>query len=714
MSEDRNALRDIPVDKLLKHDAYDELAALAAEIAAHDAAYYQEDAPKVSDAEYDALRKRNDEIERKFPDLVRDDSPNKRVGAAVAQGFGKVSHNPPMLSLGNAFSADDVVEFYDRIRRFLSLSPEEPVEIVAEPKIDGLSVSLRYENGKFKQGATRGDGREGEDVTENLRTMREIPDTIEDAPAVIEVRGEVYMSKTDFLSLNQRQDEAGGKVFANPRNAAAGSLRQKDPSVTAARPLKIFLYAWGYVSGVNAQGYGGEIDWPDQWSFYDRLKKWGFPVNPYATVCKTFDDTMALYERLGTDRATLDYDIDGVVYKVNRLDWQQRLGFVSRAPRWATAHKFPAEKATTLVNKIDIQVGRTGTLTPVAHLEPITVGGVVVQRATLHNEDYIREKDIRVGDRVLIQRAGDVIPQVLEVDLDARKSPAPDPFEMPHTCPECGSLAVREEGQAAWRCTGGLICPAQAVERLKHFVSRDAFDIEGFGAKHIEAFWQEGIVKAPADIFRLAEKRDEIAGREGWGEKSADNLIAAIEHRRAIELARFIYSLGIRQVGQATARLLASRYGSFANWRDAMIAAADRNSEAYAELVDIDGIGPSMADDLIGFFAEDHNLSVLEGLEHELQIEDFVTADTSDSPISGKTLVFTGNLEAMSRGEAKARAEAMGAKVAGSVSKKTDLVIAGPGAGSKRKKAEDLGVQVIDEDAWMKILDGDAPQMQLL
>ncbi len=714
MSDDRNALRDIPVEKLLKHDAYDELAALAAEIAQHDAAYYQEDAPKVSDADYDALRKRNDEIEKKFPDLVRDDSPNKRVGAAVAQGFGKVQHNPPMLSLGNAFSSDDVVEFYDRIRRFLSLSAGEPVEIVAEPKIDGLSVSLRYENGKFVQGATRGDGREGEDVTENLRTMGEIPDTIEGAPDEIEVRGEVYMSKTDFLALNARQEEAGNKVFANPRNAAAGSLRQKDPSVTASRPLKIFLYAWGYVSGVNGQGYGGAIDWPDQWSFYERLKKWGFPVNPYATVCKTFDDTMALYEKLGRDRATLDYDIDGVVYKVNRLDWQQRLGFVSRAPRWATAHKFPAEKATTLVNKIDIQVGRTGTLTPVAHLEPITVGGVVVQRATLHNEDYIREKDIRVGDRVLIQRAGDVIPQVLEVDLKARKSPAPDPFEMPHTCPECGSLAVREEGQAAWRCTGGLICPAQAVERLKHFVSRDAFDIEGLGGKHIEAFWLDQIVEVPADIFRLGEKRDDIAGREGWGNKSADNLIAAIEHRRAIELARFIYSLGIRQVGQATARLLASRYGSFAHWREAMIAAADRDSEAYAELVDIDGIGPAMADDLIGFFAEEHNLSVLKDLEDELQIEDFVAAETSDSPISGKTLVFTGNLEAMSRNEAKARAEAMGAKVAGSVSKKTDLVIAGPGAGSKRKKAEELGVQVIAEEDWLKILDGDEPQMQLL
>ncbi len=706
MSGDTGALRDIPVDKLLKHDAFDELAALAKEIAAHDAAYYQDDAPHISDADYDALRKRNDEIEARFPDLVRDDSPSKRVGAAVASGFGKVQHNPPMLSLGNAFSADDVAEFYDRIRRFLSLSVDEPVEIVAEPKIDGLSVSLRYENGSFKQGATRGDGREGEDVTANLRTLAEIPETIADAPDVIDIRGEVYMSKADFMALNARQEEAGGKLFANPRNAAAGSLRQKDPSVTASRPLKIFTYAWGHVSG--------GIGWREQWGFYERLRGWSFPVNPYARVCRTMEDTLALYEQLGAERAALDYDIDGVVYKVNRLDWQERLGFVSRAPRWATAHKFPAEKATTLVEKIDIQVGRTGTLTPVAHLQPITVGGVVVQRATLHNEDYIREKDIRAGDRVLIQRAGDVIPQVLEVDLAARPDPAPEPFRMPDTCPECGSLAVREEGQAAWRCTGGLICPAQAVERLKHFVSRDAFDIEGFGAKHIEAFWQEGIVEAPADIFRLSEKRDLLAGREGWGEKSADNLIASIEQRRAIELARFIYSLGIRQVGQATARLLASRYGSLENWRKKMIAAEDHDSEAYAELIDIDGIGPAMADDLIGFFKEEHNLKVLDDLHKELEIEDYVAADTSGSPISGKVLVFTGNLEAMSRSEAKARAESIGAKVAGSVSKKTDFVIAGPGAGSKRKKAEELGVTVLSEDEWMALLAGDAPQFQLL
>lgn len=707
-------LRGIAVEDLMKPDAAVELEMLAAEISAHDAAYYLDDAPHITDAAYDALRQRNDAIEARFPDLVRDDSPSKRVGAGVAAGFGKVQHRPPMLSLGNAFNDEDVTEFYERIRRFLSLDTAEPVEIVAEPKIDGLSISLRYEEGVFVRGATRGDGREGEDVTENLRTLGEVPQSIAGAPPVIEVRGEVYMSKTDFLALNARQEQSGAKVFANPRNAAAGSLRQKDPSVTASRPLKIFVYAWGDVSGSNAQGYGGGTDWPDQWQFYARLKAWGFPVNPYAGVCRTQQETLALYDKLGSDRAALDYDIDGVVYKVNRLDWQERLGFVSRAPRWAIAHKFPAEKAMTTIEKIDIQVGRTGTLTPVAHLSPITVGGVVVQRATLHNEDYIREKDIREGDKVQIQRAGDVIPQVLAVDLSARPDPAPAPFGMPETCPECGSLAVREEGQAAWRCTGGLICPAQAVERLKHFVSRDAFDIEGFGAKHIEAFWLEGIVTSPADIFRLTDKRDAIAGREGWGAKSADNLLAAINARRAIELARFIYSLGIRQIGQATARLLASRYGNFDVWRHAMVAAADRESEAYGELIDIDGIGPAMADDLIGFFAEAHNIEVLDALQEELEIEDFVVADTGNSPISGQTLVFTGNMETMSRSEAKARAEAMGAKVAGSVSKKTDLVIAGPGAGSKRKKAEEFGVKVISETEWLDLLRGNANQLQLL
>ena len=707
-------LRGIAVEDLMKPDAAVELEVLAAEISAHDAAYYHDDAPHITDAAYDALRQRNDAIEARFPDLVRDDSPSKRVGAGVAAGFGKVQHRPPMLSLGNAFNGEDVTEFYDRIRRFLSLDAAEPVESVAEPKIDGLSISLRYEEGVFVRGATRGDGREGEDVTENLRTLCEVPQSIAGAPPVIEVRGEVYMSKTDFLALNARQQQSGAKAFANPRNAAAGSLRQKDPSVTASRTLKIFVYAWGDVSGSNAQGYGGGTDWPDQWQFYARLKAWGFPVNPYACVCRTLQETLALYDKLGSDRAALDYDIDGVVYKVNRLDWQERLGFVSRAPRWAIAHKFPAEKAMTIIEKIDIQVGRTGTLTPVAHLNPITVGGVVVQRATLHNEDYILEKDIREGDKVQIQRAGDVIPQVLAVDLSARPDPAPAPFEMPETCPECGSLAVREEGQAAWRCTGGLICPAQAVERLKHFVSRDAFDIEGFGAKHIEAFWLEGIVTSPADIFRLTDKRDAIAEREGWGAKSADNLLAAINARRAIELARFIYSLGIRQIGQATARLLASRYGNLDVWRHAMVAAADRESEAYGELIDIDGIGPAMADDLIGFFAEAHNIEVLDALQEELEIEDFVVADTGSSPISGQTLVFTGNMETMSRSEAKARAEAMGAKVAGSVSKKTDLVIAGPGAGSKRKKAEEFGVKVISETEWLDLLRGNDNQLQLL
>ena len=700
-------LRHIAVDELLKPDAAVELELLAKEIAAHDAAYHQEDAPTVSDQEYDALRRRNEDIEARFPDLIRPDSPSKRVGAAPAQGFAKVQHRPPMLSLGNAFSEDDVAEFAERIRRFLNMPSDEDVAFVAEPKIDGLSISLRYESGEFVRGATRGDGREGEDVTENLRTVDDVPARLTgDAPDVLEVRGEVYLAKSDFLALNKRQEESGGKIFANPRNAAAGSLRQKDPRVTASRPLGLFVYAWGDVTGVNGQGYGGAVDWQDQWTFYERLQGWGFAVNPYAKLCRSVAELMAAYNALGAERPTLDYDIDGIVYKVNRLDLQERLGFVSRAPRWAIAHKFPAEKALAKVLDIDIQVGRTGVLTPVAHLEPVTVGGVVVQRATLHNEDYVAEKDIRVGDTVMIQRAGDVIPQVLSVDVSQRPSPEPAPFEMPHICPECGSQAVRETGQAAWRCTGGLFCRAQVKERLKHFVSRDAFDIEGFGTKHVEAFLDEGLIRTPVDIFKLTA--DQLAGRDGWGERSIENLLNSINARREIELPRFIYALGIPQIGQATARLLAQRYGSLAAWRDAMQAASDESGEAYADLIDIDGIGPSMADDLIGFFKEDHNLAILAALtdpdDAGLTVLDFVRAVSADSPVAGKTLVFTGSLEVMGRSEAKARAEALGAKVAGSVSKKTDLVIAGPGAGSKLKKAEELGVPVITEEQWISLV----------
>lgn len=701
------SLRDVSVDELLKPDAAVELEALAAEIAQHDEAYHQQDAPTISDAAYDALRKRNEAIEARFPDLVRDDSPSKKVGAAPAAGFGKVQHNPPMLSLGNAFSTDDVAEFYDRIRRFLSLGADEPVALVAEPKIDGLSISIRYEHGRFVRGATRGDGREGEDVTANLRTLEDVPDTISgDVPDVLEVRGEVYMSTSDFFALNARQEESGGKVFANPRNAAAGSLRQKDPNVTKARPLKMFVYAWGEVSGMDAQGYGGGVDWPDQWSFYERLKAWGFPVNPYASVCKDLDETLALYARLGADRATLDYDIDGVVYKVNRLDWQQRLGFVSRAPRWAIAHKFPAEKAETILNDIVIQVGRTGALTPVAQLEPITVGGVVVSRATLHNEDEVIERlDARIGDRVIIERAGDVIPKIVEVLKDKRPEGAV-PWSPPLVCPcKLQTETVRPEGEAVRRCSGGLECPFQQVARLKHFVSRDALDIEGFGSRTIEAFWEEGILKTPADIFRLEERDGKIgkplAAREGWGETSAANLFAAIRARRETDLGRFIYALGIRQVGQTTARDLARAYGDVESWMAAMgKAAEDSASEAYADLSNIDGIGPSVAADLVAFFGDARSRSDLEDLVTLINVQP-LQETIQDSAISGKTLVFTGTLEVMGRAEAKARAEALGAKVAGSVSKNTDLLVAGPGAGSKLKKAESLGVQVISEQEWL-------------
>jgi DNA ligase (NAD+) len=697
-------LRDIPVEELTPIEAAAELAALAREIARHDRLYYQKDAPEISDAAYDALRERNAAIERRFPNLVRADSPSKRVGAAPAAGFGKVVHALPMLSLSNAFTREEVEDFIAGIRRFLKLAADAPVELVAEPKIDGLSISLRYEHGRFVQGATRGDGATGEDITENLRTLKELPEALHGAhPDVIEVRGEVYMKKGDFLALNERQAKASEKVFANPRNAAAGSLRQLDPQVTARRPLSLFAYAWGEVSGADAAGYGGQATWKTQWEFYERLKKWGFPVNPLARLCPTLEDALDHYEKVGAKRAALSYDIDGVVYKVNRLDWQARLGTVSRSPRWAVAHKFEAEKAETKINEIRIQVGRTGTLTPVAELEPVGVGGVIVSRATLHNEDYIQEKDIRVGDTVIVQRAGDVIPQVLEV-VKARRPKDSRPYKFPTHCPECGSLAVREEGEAARRCTGGLVCPAQAMERLRHFVSRDAFDIEGLGEKHIEAFWQDGLIKTPADIFRLKDRRAALEGREGWGEKSISNLFAAIEAKRRIALPRFIYALGIPQVGQATARLLAKEYGTLKAWRQAMTAARHHESDAYKDLVNIDGVGPSLAEDLIAFMAEKHNREVLDAIEAEIDVESFKAPRAAASPIAGKTVVFTGTLATMSRNEAKAKAEALGAKVAGSVSAKTDYVIVGADAGSKARKAAELGVKTLSEDEWLKMI----------
>ena len=688
----------LPVEELTPLQAAAELEYLAREIAAHDAAYHQQDAPVISDAEYDALRRRNAAIEAEFPNLKRPDSPSKRLGAEPAEGFAKVTHARPMLSLDNAFGGEDVSEFFDRVRRFLKLDPQTPVEAVGEPKIDGLSIALRYEKGKFIQGATRGDGMVGENVTANLRTIKDIPDHLpSDAPDVVEIRGEVYMGRDDFIDLNKRQEKAGDKVFANPRNAAAGSLRQLDSKITAKRPLSFFAYAWGEIR-LEPEG--------THWDMLEKFKSWGFAVNPLARLCTDASGLLALYDEIAEKRAELPYDIDGVVYKINRLDWQNRLGMVSRAPRWAIAHKFPAEQARTVIEKIEIQVGRTGVLTPVARLKPVTVGGVVVSNATLHNEDMIAKLDVREGDTVTVQRAGDVIPQVVEVVADKRPA-GTKTYKFPETCPVCDSHVHREEGEAAKRCTGGLVCPAQAVERLKHFVSRNAFDIEGLGAKNIEAFWKDGLVKNPADIFTLeTDHAEEIRAREGWGDQSADNLFRAIRERHGISLERFIFALGIRQIGQATARLLAKQYLTLANWRAAMIEAAAPDSDAYTDLVDIDGIGSSMADDLTAFFDEPHNIEVLERLEASLTVADFVPPETSGSPFADKTVVFTGTLEKMSRGEAKARAESLGAKVAGSVSKKTDFVVAGADSGSKAKKAAELDVTILSEADWLAMIDG--------
>lgn len=697
-------------EDLTMEEARAELARLAMAIAYHDKRYHAEDAPEISDAEYDALRRRNEAIEARYPELVRKDSPSRKVGTAPSSGFAKIRHKVPMLSLTNAFSEEEVGDFIARIRRFLGLGAEDPVEIMAEPKIDGLGCALLYEKGVLKWAATRGDGTTGEDITANVRTIGSIPEKLRGKgwPETLEVRGEVFMTRADFQALNERQSAAGKQVFANPRNAAAGSLRQLDPKITAARPLHYIAYAWGQIS----EPIGETLS-----EIRERFHAWGFETNDPAALCKDLDDLLAYYGEIMERRPGLPHDIDGVVYKVDRLDLQDRLGFVSRAPRWAIAHKFPAERAQTILKEITIQVGRTGALTPVANLEPITVGGVVVSRATLHNEDEIARKDIREGDQVVIQRAGDVIPQVVEVVLDKRpKNSAP--FQMPDRCPECGSEALREEGEAVRRCTGGLICPAQAAERLKHFVSRDAFDIEGLGGKHIEAFWLEELVRSPQEIFRLASHRKELESREGWGEQSVANLLSAIEDRRTIPLDRFIYALGIRQVGQATAKLLARSYGSLDAWRTAMQQAFEERKAApeahkpeavgehYADLCNIEGIGMSVADDLVFFFGEAHNLEVLRDLEGELTIEAYEAPQTAGSPVSGKTVVFTGTLERMTRSEAKARAETLGAKVAGSVSKKTDYVVVGADAGSKAKKAAELGVETLSEEAWLKLIGG--------
>ncbi len=775
----------VAVEDLSEEQARVELARLAMEIALHDKLYHGEDDPAISDAEYDALRRRNDAIEARFPAHVRKDSPSRRIGAAIkASKFEKVTHVHPMLSLGNAFNDDDVADFVSRVRRYLGMAESDLVALTAEPKIDGLSLALRYEQGKLMLAATRGDGAVGENVTTNARTISNIPQELagDGWPEVIEIRGEVYLGKQDFIALNKAQEEKGAKVFANPRNAAAGSLRQLDSSITASRPLKFFAYAWGDVSALPADTQMGMIE---------LFKAWGFDVNPLMARVEGADAAVSHYRTIESDRAALDYDIDGVVYKVDRLDLQDRLGMVARAPRWAIAHKFPAEQATTVLKDIDIQVGRTGALTPVAKLKPVTVGGVVVSNATLHNRDEIERLDARVGDTVVIQRAGDVIPQVVSVVMDKRPE-STEPFAFPETCPVCGSHAEAEDDDVVIRCTGGLICAAQRVERLRHFVSRGAFDIEGLGAKQVEAFAAWDWVSEPADIFTdLIGKADELRGKEGWGDKSVDNLIVAINERRAIDFYRVIFGLGIPGIGSETAKILARHFGTpaamqaylddalaLANGLGASLSpheisaidycllafghlkefeAALRPADLFStgnkfvelvasrlqrmeqgklkadtirtsrlrtvarldaeltvgaaaqllvhnrELTDIDGIGGDVVISLMDFYLEERNRDVLSRLLAELNVNE-IAAQADDSPVSGKTVVFTGSLEKMTRNEAKARAEALGAKVAGSVSGKTDMVVAGPGAGSKLKKAQDLGVQTLTEDEWLVLI----------
>jgi DNA ligase (NAD+) len=687
-----NAPTTADIESLTEEEAAAELARLAREIAHHDRLYYQQDAPEVSDAEYDALRRRNAAIEARFPALIRADSPSRKVGDAPESGFAKLRHRVPMLSLDNAMSAEEFAEFCARARRFLGLAGDAPLEFVAEPKIDGLSINLTYENGRFTHGATRGDGTTGEDVTANLRTMRSVPDKLRGkAPALIEIRGEVFMTKADFLAMNEAQAKAGHKVFANPRNAAAGSLRQLDPAITAARPLSLFAYAMGESSEPVAATH---------WDYLEQLRHWGFDVNPLSQLVADETAAAAFQAGIAAERSGLGYDIDGVVYKVNDLALQRRLGFVGRAPRWAIAWKFPAEQAMTVLQDIRIQVGRTGALTPVAKLQPVNVGGVLVQNASLHNEDEIARKDVRIGDTVILQRAGDVIPQIIGVVADRRPKDA-QPFVYPEVCPVCGSHAVRPPGEVVRRCTGGLICAAQRVERLVHFVSRPAFDIDGLGEKTIQEFYDEGWLNTPADLFRLPAREAQVAERDGWGKVSARNLSRAIAARRRIPLDRFIYALGIRRIGESNARLLARHYGSFDNWRTQMLAATTIGSEAREELGSILGIGPSIATELADFFAEARNVATLDALVAVLDtIEAAPHVAAADSAVAGKTVVFTGTLETMTRPEAKARAEALGAKVTDSVSKKTDIVVVGADAGSKARKATEIGVRTVTEQEW--------------
>lgn len=702
---------NVDVAALDRAQAKAELARLARLIARANRAYHTEDAPEISDADYDAAKRRNAAIEARFGDLKRPDSPSEAVGGAVAEGFAKVRHRVRMLSLANAFDDDELADFDAGVRSFLGLAPDAPLTYSAEPKIDGLSLSLRYEKGALLEAATRGDGAVGENVTANARTIADIPQTIADAPDVLEVRGEVYMSHEDFAALNARQAGNGGKTFANPRNAAAGSLRQIDPGVTAARPLRFFAYAWGEVSAPLADTQMGAIR---------RLEGLGFVTNPLTRLCTTLDEMKAQYAAIEAQRATLPYDIDGVVFKVDDLALQARLGFRSTTPRWAIARKFPAELAWTRLEAIDIQVGRTGALSPVARLTPVTVGGVVVSNATLHNEDYITGrdstgteirggKDIRVGDWVQVYRAGDVIPKVADVDLAKRPAEA-KPYVFPTICPQCGSEAVRDEGDAVRRCTGGMACPAQAVEKLKHFVSRGAFDIDGLGAKQIEMFYHDDAlpIREPADIFTLGARDGEslakLKNRDGWGQTSAAKLFAAIEARRRIPLDRVIFALGIRHVGENSARILARHYGSWAAFETAMDAAEVGQGAAWDDLLNVDGVGATMATSLVTAFHQPVERASIDRLAAELDIEPVAPPASEGSPVAGKTLVFTGTLEKMTRAEAKARAEALGAKVAGSVSARTDLLIAGPGAGSKAKKAAELGVETIDEDGWLALI----------
>lgn len=681
------------VENLSEADAANELMRLAKAIAYHNKLYHAHDAPEISDAEFDALVRRNNELEAAFPHLVRADSPKAQVGAAVETSpLSKVTHAKRMMSLDNAFADEDVEDFVARVRRFLNLSADTPVALTAEDKIDGLSCSLRYENGELVQAATRGDGQVGEDVTSNVRTIADIPHRLSgNVTAIFEVRGEVFMAKADFEALNARllaeaDEPEKARQFANPRNAAAGSLRQKDPSVTASRPLRFLAHGWGEVS---------EMPSDNQYGVMQAIAAWGIPVSPFLKPVDGAAGALAQYREIERLRADLPYDIDGVVYKVNRLDWQERLGFVAKAPRWAIAHKFPAEQAETTLEAIDIQVGRTGKLTPVGRLKPVTVGGVVVSNVTLHNRDEIARLGVRPGDRVKVQRAGDVIPQIVE-NL-TRDAALPD-YQFPEHCPECGSEAVAEEGEVDVRCTGGLICPAQRVERLKHFVSRAALDIEGLGEKTIQEFFDLGWLHSPADIFRLREHRAEILGREGWQEKSVDNLLNAIEAKRAPDAARLLFGLGIRHIGAVTARDLLKNFQTLPRLREIATSEADK-----AELTQIDGIGPVVAKALQEFFHEPHNVDVWGDLLHQVSPPDYVV-EVKASFVSGKTVVFTGALETMSRDEAKSQAEALGAKAAGSVSAKTDLVVAGPGAGSKLKKAQELGIEVIDEAAWAAIV----------